>query len=323
MDNFKFERRVSLFTAVFIVIVVAFLVIRNAPVADANLVVLTRIILALAVGLLGATMPGFLNVTYNFAGFAVRATGATALFLIAYFGTSHVEALHLPDTLEKKNEISRHLSDPNNCQTALSESQDLIKIVPNDAVAHSLNGFAEYCVGNIPAALTAFEVATTLDPKYRPAKYNKAAALVRLGRYPEAEAVLALLIAADPNYTSARYNLAVAQAGLKKYDESFQNFDLVYEKDKQYDAAFGLGFLYLLKGTGPSEDKSLQHFKIALGTKPPLVCVLYKKLPYDHELQEEKPFIDIARVAEANATFLRVRANFDVKFRDAVCQDVG
>ena len=113
MDNFKFERRVSLFTAVFIVIVVAFLVIRNAPVADANLVVLTRIILALAVGLLGATMPGFLNVTYNFAGFAVRATGATALFLIAYFGTPHVEALHLPDTLEKKNEISRHLSDPN------------------------------------------------------------------------------------------------------------------------------------------------------------------------------------------------------------------
>src|ERR1700691_5510666 len=99
MDKFKFERRVSVFTGVFTIGVVLYLVIRNQPFSDPNLVVLIRIVLALAVATVGATIPGFLSLTYNLAGFAIRAAGALCLFVIAFFGTPHVEALHLADTL--------------------------------------------------------------------------------------------------------------------------------------------------------------------------------------------------------------------------------
>lgn len=136
MDKFRFERRVSLFTSVFIIFVVAFLVVRNEPFADPNLVILARIILALAVGALGATTPGFLHLTYNFAGFAIRAAGGLALFVIVFFGTPHVEVLHLADTLEMQNEINRHLYDANNCSAALRESEALQHL--NDLVDRRL-----------------------------------------------------------------------------------------------------------------------------------------------------------------------------------------
>lgn len=322
MDDFKFERRVSLLTAVFVVGVVVYLVVRNAPFSDPNLVVLMRIILALAVGVLGATIPGFLSVEYNFAGFAIRATGAVGLFLVAFFGTPRVEALHLADTLEMQTEIARHLTNPDNCRTALTESEALLKISPKDPIAHNLNGDAEYCLDNIPAALASFNEAITINADYRPAQYNKAAALIRLGRYADAETMLASLVAADSNYTSARYNLAVAQTALKKYSQAFQNFNFVYGQDKSYDSSFGLGFLYLLNGDTYSAEQSIQHLKISISIKPSLVCILYGKLPFDHDLLEEKPFIDIARLADANPAFRSVRANFDAKFNDAACQDV-
>jgi hypothetical protein len=84
MDQFKYERRVSLFTAVVVVGFVMFLVVRDKPFSDPNYVVLTRIILAVAAACLGATIPGVLSVKYNAEGLGIRGTGALALFLIVY-----------------------------------------------------------------------------------------------------------------------------------------------------------------------------------------------------------------------------------------------
>jgi tetratricopeptide (TPR) repeat protein len=321
MDRFRFERRLSLFTAVFIVALVGFLVIRNQPFADPNLVVLARIILALAIGILGATIPGFLQLTYNFAGFAIRATGALALFVIAFFGTPHVESLHLVDTLELQTQITKHLFDSNNCETALGESKALLKITPNEAIAHNLNGNANFCLGNVRDALAAFDDATKLDPNYKPAQYNKAAALIRLGKYANAEEILSQLVATEPTDASDRYNLAITQAALKKYHDAFQNFSRVYTQDQSFDSSLGLGFLYILDDASLSEDKSAFHFRFALSVKPAIVCVLYGKLPLDRTLLEAKPFIDIAHLAEGNPAFLRIRAKFDSQFKDAICQD--
>jgi tetratricopeptide (TPR) repeat protein len=321
VDKFRFERRLSLFTAVFIVILIGFLVVRNEPFTDPNLVVLARIILALAVGVLGATIPGFLQLTYNFAGFAIRAAGALALFVIAFFGTPHVESLHLVDTLELQNQITKHLSDPNNCQTALGESETLLKITPNEAIAHNLYGDANYCLGNIQDALAAFDDATKLNPNYESAQYNKAAALIRLGKYASAENILSQLVATEPTDVSDRYNLAITQAALQKYHDAFQNFKSVYKQDQSFDSSLGLGFLYILDDASLSEDQSAFHFKFALSVKPAIVCVLYGKLPLDRTLLEAKPFIDIAHLAEGNPAFLRIRANFDSKFKDAICRD--
>lgn len=94
-DQYKLERRVALFTGVAVVLFVLYLVFRNEPFADPNLVVIVRIVLSLAIGTVGATIPGFLHVQYNAAGFALRAAGALALFVISFFGTPEVQALGL------------------------------------------------------------------------------------------------------------------------------------------------------------------------------------------------------------------------------------
>jgi hypothetical protein len=95
MSQFRFERRVALLTSVGLVAVVIFLVVRNQPFADPNLVIVFRIVLSLAVGALGATIPGFLGVSYSLGGFTIRAGGALALFVITFFGTPKVQALKL------------------------------------------------------------------------------------------------------------------------------------------------------------------------------------------------------------------------------------
>lgn len=319
--EFKFERRAALFTAIFIIAVVVFLVVRNEPFADTNLVVLMRIILAAAMGAFGGTIPGFLKVNYNAGGFSIRAAGALALFVIAYFGTPHVEALHLADDLKLRNEITRHLANRNNCDTAFRESLQLIKLTPNDAVAQNLKGNAAYCLGRINDALAAFEESTRIDPKYRSAQYNRAAALIRLGRYDEAVEILRPLVKDDPDYISGRYNLALAEAVRKNFSEALTNFEFVYSRDKSFDSSIGLGFLYILYEAARSEEKSVQQFKIAISIKPSTVCVLYGKLSVDPDLQEEKPFLALFHYAEKNEVFLRVRANFDKKISDAICEN--
>jgi len=90
-----FERRVALFTAVAIVAAVVYLVFRNEPFADPNLVVIFRTVLSLATGLLGATIPGFLNIRYSLKGFVIRAGGALALFVLTFVFTPKVEILKL------------------------------------------------------------------------------------------------------------------------------------------------------------------------------------------------------------------------------------
>jgi len=324
-DNFKFERRVSVITGVFVIACVIFLVIRNQPFSDANLVVLMRIILALAVAVLGGTIPGFLSLEYNATGFAIRAAGALGLFVITFFGTPRVESLHLPDTeyLKLQSEVTRHLSDRNNCRTALQEAERLTKLSPKDAIAQNLKGNAHYCLQEPQDALAAFAMATKYDPSYRPAQFNKAAALIRLSQYQPAADLLQSLIKADSGYTSARYNLAVAEASLGKFAEAFDNFKFVYQADGSFDASFGLGFSYILDAPILSVEQSLHHFKIAISMKPGIVCLLYGKLPIEVGLRELKPYLDIQKYASDKPEFLVVRTNFDRRYEDTECEGKG
>jgi hypothetical protein len=91
-----FERRVALFTGVGIICLIAFLVIRNKPFADPNLAIYVRIILSLAIAVLGATVIGNgLKLDFNALGFSIRGVGAAALFVICYFASPKAEILNL------------------------------------------------------------------------------------------------------------------------------------------------------------------------------------------------------------------------------------
>lgn len=83
--------RICVAAAAFIIIaLVALLAFRNQHINDPNMVVMLRTLLSLAVATLGATVPGFLNISFNAAGLAVRAGGALALFVLTYVYTPKV-----------------------------------------------------------------------------------------------------------------------------------------------------------------------------------------------------------------------------------------
>ena len=106
-QDFVLERRVAVAIACLVVLVVLFLVVRNQPFADPNLVLILRIVLSLAIGILGATIPGFLQVEYSAGGFMIRAAGALALFVITFFGTPKVPALKLSNPRGALDKVSQ------------------------------------------------------------------------------------------------------------------------------------------------------------------------------------------------------------------------
>ena len=85
-----FEKIFSALAATTILGLCSFLIIRNQPFADQNLVVLMRILLSLAVSVFGITVPGILEVRLNVRGYVIRAGGALALFVVTYHFTPEV-----------------------------------------------------------------------------------------------------------------------------------------------------------------------------------------------------------------------------------------
>jgi hypothetical protein len=75
----------------------AIVVIRNQPFADPNIASLARILISLAIAVLGATIPGFLQVDWSVRGLSIRAAGALALFVITYFFTPKLAPALSPD----------------------------------------------------------------------------------------------------------------------------------------------------------------------------------------------------------------------------------
>lgn len=98
-SSLKLERIIATVTGAAIIFFTMYLVGRNAPFASPDLARMMRIILSLGIGIIGGTIPGFLNVSYNGAGLAVRAGGALALFVITYFGSPNVDSLHLGEPI--------------------------------------------------------------------------------------------------------------------------------------------------------------------------------------------------------------------------------
>ena len=326
-DKFKFERRIAVFVAVAVVALVMYLVIRSEPFVDPQKIVWVRILLALTVGIIGATIPGLLNVTYNFAGFGIRAAGAMGLFVITFFGTPQTTVFGLQDNTEYNDlivQVSRHLTDPNNCRTALQGANKLIVMRPNKAVPRNLKGSAYYCLGEIANALRAFDQSLAKDHEYRPARFNKAAALIRLGDYENAKNILTKFVDLDTGHLSARYNLAVAQANLGEFKNSFNNFNFVYKAEvkKNFDSAFGLGVLHLLYSKKLSVREAARLLKFSVSIKPGILCLLYGSLPNDPELHEHKPYLDLYSRLKNVVQFTTIQSEFEKKHDKDACSSV-
>ena len=99
------EKAVGYGAAALVLGLVVYLVVRNEPFADPNLVVFTRIVLGVAVAALGATIPGFLHVDWAVKGVTIRAAGALALFVLAFLFTPAVVPGAQPTADEDRKDV--------------------------------------------------------------------------------------------------------------------------------------------------------------------------------------------------------------------------
>src|SRR5947209_5466031 len=83
----SFDRIAATLAALVIVGLMAYLLIRNEPIADARLFFGLRLILSFSAAVLGASIPGFLNLKWSGGGFVARAGGALALFILTFVFT--------------------------------------------------------------------------------------------------------------------------------------------------------------------------------------------------------------------------------------------
>jgi hypothetical protein len=81
----KLEKIVALIVSSLIVMMMLYLILLGRPFADSNLAAMARILLSLACAVLGATVPGFLNIDLSMKGVLIRAGGALALFVLTFF----------------------------------------------------------------------------------------------------------------------------------------------------------------------------------------------------------------------------------------------
>ena len=94
--NLPFDRIAATCAGLVIIGLAVFLLIRNEKIADPQLFFVLRVVLSFATAVLGATIPGFLEVGWSGRGLAIRAGGALALFVLTY--------VYTPDLLTKQDQ---------------------------------------------------------------------------------------------------------------------------------------------------------------------------------------------------------------------------
>jgi hypothetical protein len=93
----QFDRIAATLAALVVVGLAVFLLVRNEPIASPQLFFVVRVVLSFAVAVLGATIPGFLEIGWRSSGLAIRAGGALALFLLTFVYTPDLVPTKSPD----------------------------------------------------------------------------------------------------------------------------------------------------------------------------------------------------------------------------------
>jgi tetratricopeptide (TPR) repeat protein len=278
-----FERVASIVAAALVLLLIAFLVIRNQPFADPNLAMLTRIVLSLAIAVLGATIPGFLNVSWSGLGGAIKAGGALALFVVSL--------LYTPKVLPLGSDPSREEYDEAVNAYALGQYDDVIghlrsfpSASPTYRLAVSLRGTSEFRLGHYALALADYQEALRASTNRRQelqAQFNIGLAQMCSKNYLEAKKILMPLVntAEMGDDRSVIYNAASALFHLDEIDSAqtlFAKFPLTAPVPSDPDShdlfgkAHWLAASLLVSKNPPDCDTVNAEIAAALAVKPEL-----------------------------------------------------
>jgi hypothetical protein len=101
-----FDRIAATVAALVVVGLAVFLLVRNQPIADPKLFFVLRVVTSFAAAVLGATIPGFLDLRWSGNGMAVRAGGALALFVLTFVYTPDLVPDKAPVTISAPNGVA-------------------------------------------------------------------------------------------------------------------------------------------------------------------------------------------------------------------------
>ena len=123
-------------------------------------------------------------------------------------------------------------------QYSLDLIDEVIKLTPENGIAHSNRGNILKELGRFDDALISLDKAIKLQPNYAEAYSNKGNVLQELHHYEDALSWYDKAISLQPNYAEAYSNKGNALELLHYHDEAMQNFDLATAINPQYMDAY-------------------------------------------------------------------------------------
>jgi tetratricopeptide (TPR) repeat protein len=148
----------------------------------------------------------------------------------------------------------------------LGKAAELDPKEPSIYNAYALLALAQ---GRSQEAFERFDQATSLDPSYLDARFNKASVLLDAGDYARAKQELAAVVAQNPDDMGAQITLGVAHRGLGEYDQAKALWEKVVQEAPRRsrvrgDALFNLAVLQMTfledeKGAAAAFDRFLQE----------------------------------------------------------------
>jgi tetratricopeptide (TPR) repeat protein len=114
-----------------------------------------------------------------------------------------------------------------------------IELDPKDPTAYNALALLYLKQGKAQEAFDRFDYATSLDPGYSDARFNKASVLLDAGDYTRAKQELETIIQKAPEDWAAHVSLGVAWRGLKENANAKKKFELVIDKAPRRSRARG------------------------------------------------------------------------------------
>jgi len=170
------------------------------------------------------------------------------------------------------------------CQIYMAQGRDdlavlvigrAIELDPKDPTAYNALALLYFKQGKAQEAFDRFDYATSLDPNYIDARFNKASVLLDAGDYTRAKQELETIIQKAPEDWAAHVALGVAWRGLKENQNARKKFEMVIDKAPRKSRARGdaLWNLAVLKSDfledTPGAKADLERFLQDSGTAHP------------------------------------------------------
>jgi lipoprotein NlpI len=136
----------------------------------------------------------------------------------------------------------------------------------SDANSYVKYGMSNGAHGDIAGAITAFDEAIKIDPKFAPAYFNRGFAESLQHQGAEAIADYTQAIALDPNYKEAYYQRGSIEGQAAHFEDAARDFSAVIKIDPKYAPAhYNLGHVDYFQG---NLDGAMSEVNLALSLNP-------------------------------------------------------